>query len=118
VKKAAVVAAAIGGCLAVVEGLLLIVLGGLAGLAKNQDGETAMADGYVVLALGIIVPAAPFFAPRSPLVLAVTTAVSVVLGFVAENALRVFAAAMLFAAAALAIVPTLGELRSSSRSRP
>jgi uncharacterized iron-regulated membrane protein len=37
VMKAAIVAAIIGGTLAVVEGLLLIVLGSLAGLAENPE---------------------------------------------------------------------------------
>jgi len=39
VLKAAIVAAAIGGMLAVVEGLLLIVLGNLAGLAEHPEAE-------------------------------------------------------------------------------
>ncbi|HEX2344226.1 MAG TPA: hypothetical protein VHI98_27390 [Vicinamibacterales bacterium] len=37
------------------EGLLLIVLGGLGGLADNPEAETAMTDGYVVLAFGATV---------------------------------------------------------------
>jgi hypothetical protein len=45
VVRAAIVAAVIGSTLAVVEGLLLIVLGGLGGLAENPEGETAMTDG-------------------------------------------------------------------------
>jgi hypothetical protein len=60
--KAAIVAAAIGGIFAVVEGLLLIVLGSLAGLADNPEGEAAMTDSYVVLTLGAIVLAAVFVA--------------------------------------------------------
>lgn len=47
--RAALVAAALGGTLAVVEGLLLIVLGSLAGLAENPEGEAATSDGYVTL---------------------------------------------------------------------
>ena len=58
--KAAIVAATIGGTVAVVEGLLLIVLGSLARLAKNPEGEASMTDGYLVLALGAIVLAAVF----------------------------------------------------------
>ena len=42
--KAAIVAAAIGGCLAVLEGLLLIVLGGLAGLAENRESEATVTE--------------------------------------------------------------------------
>jgi len=53
--KAGIVAAAIGGTVAVVEGLLLIALGSLAGLANNPEGEAAMTDGYVSLAPGAIV---------------------------------------------------------------
>ena len=43
--KAAIVAAAIGGTLAVAEGLLLIVLGSLGGLAENPDAEAVISDG-------------------------------------------------------------------------
>jgi hypothetical protein len=114
VVRAAIVAAVIGGTLALVEGLLLIVLGGLGGLAENPEGETAMTDGYVVLALGTIVLTAVFVARRWPLVLAVATAATAAVGFLVENALWVFAAAFLLAAAALVFVSKRGELRPNN----
>jgi hypothetical protein len=116
VRKAAIVAAAIGGTLAAVEGLLLIVLGSLAGLAKNPEGEAAMTDGYVVLALGAIVLAAVFVARRWPFLLPVTSASAAAIGFLVENALWVFAAAFLLAAAALAVFSKRDELRSAHRN--
>jgi hypothetical protein len=106
--KAAIVVAAIGGGLALVEGLLLVVLGGLAGLAENPEGEPTMTDGYVVLALGGIVLAAVFAARRWPIVLAVACGSTAALGFLVENALWVFAAAFLLAAAALALISKRG----------
>jgi hypothetical protein len=114
--KAAVVAAAIGGTLAVVEGLLLVVLGSLGGLADNPEGEAAMTDGYVVLALGVIILMAVFVARRWPFVLAVTTAATAAVGFLVENALWVFAAAFLLAAAAFAVIAKRGELRFANRN--
>lgn len=84
--KAAIVAAAIGGGLAVVEGLLLIVLGSLAGLAENREGEATVTDGYVVLALGAIVlmeDKRPSPCNENGAASAATAAV----GFLAENAL-------------------------------
>jgi hypothetical protein len=116
VVRAAIVAAVIGGTLALVEGLLLIVLGGLGGLAENPEGETAMTDGYFVLALGTIVLTAVFVARRWPLVLAVATAATAAVGFFVENALWVFAAAFLLAAAGLAFVSKRGELRPNNRN--
>jgi hypothetical protein len=113
--KAAIVAAAIGGTLAVVEGLLLIILGSLGGLAENPEGEAAMTDGYVVLALGAIVLTVVFVARRWPFVLVVATTATAALGFLVENALWVFAAVFLLAAAALAVVSRRGELRSANR---
>lgn len=113
--KAAVVTAAIGGTLAVIEGLLLIVLGSLAGLAENPEGESAMADGAVVLVLGVIVLATVLFARRWPSVLAAVSAGVAAVGFLVENALWVFPAAFLFAAAALGVVSKRGELRLASR---
>ena len=107
--KAALVAAAIGGTLAAVEGLLLIVLGGLGGLAENPEGEAAITDGYVVLALGAVVLTAVLVARRWPFVLAATTATTAVLGFFIENALWVFAAAFLLAAAVFATISKRGE---------
>jgi hypothetical protein len=115
VVRAAIVAAVIGGTLALVEGLLLIVLGGLGGLAENPEGERAMTDGYVVLALGTIVLTAVFVARRWPLVLAVATGAAAGVGFLVENAYGVFAAA-LPSAAALAIVSKRGELRPNNRN--
>ena len=112
---AAIVAAAIGGALAVLEGLLLIVLGGLAGLAENPEGETAMRDGYVVLTLGAIVLAAAFVTRRRPLLLTAATAAVAALGFLVENALWMFAAAFLFAAAALGVIAQRGNLRFANR---
>jgi hypothetical protein len=38
--RATIATAAIGGTLAVREGLLLIALGGLGGLAENPEGDT------------------------------------------------------------------------------
>ena len=114
--KAAIVAAGIGGTLAVVEGLLLIVLGSLGGLAENPEGEPTMTDGYVVLALGAIVLTAVFVARQWPFVLAVATAATAAVGFLVENALWVFAAAFLLAAAALAAISKRGELRFASRN--
>lgn len=113
--KAAILAAAIGGTLAAVEGLLLIVLGSLAGLAENPEGEAAMTDGYLVLALGAIVLTAVFLARRSPFVLAVATAATAGVGFLVENALWVFAAAFLLVAAALAVISKRGDLRLANR---
>jgi hypothetical protein len=113
--RATIAAAAIGGSLAVVEGLLLIALGSLGGLAENPEGETAMTDGYVVAALGVIVLAAVFLARRSPLVLSVATAATAAFGFLVDNALWIFAAVFLFAAAALGLVSNR-ELRSTNRN--
>lgn len=114
--KAAIVAAAIGGGLAVVEGLLLIVLGSLAGLAENREGEATVTDGYVVLALGAIVLMAVFVARRWPFVLAAASAATAAVGFLAENALWIFAAAFLIAAAAFAVISKRGELRFANRN--
>jgi hypothetical protein len=116
VMKAAIVAAAIGGGLAVAEGLLLIVLGSLAGLAENPEGETAMTDGYLVLALGGIVLVAVFVARRRPFVLAGVSAAAAAVGFIVENALWVFAAAFLIASATLAVISKRGELRFANRN--
>jgi hypothetical protein len=102
--RAANVAAAVGGTLAVVEGLLLIVLGGLGGLAGNPEGQPTMTDGYIVLALGVIALAAVFVARRSPVVLAVAATATAAAGFLVENALWVFAAGFLLAASALAVI--------------
>ena len=110
--KAAIVAAAIGGGLAVVEGLLLIVLGSLAGLAENREGEATVTGGLVVLALGASVLMAVFVARRSPFVLAAVSAAAAAAGFLVENALWIFAAAFLVSAAALAVISTRGEPRS------
>jgi hypothetical protein len=112
--KAAIVAAAIGGCLAVVEGFLLIVLGGLAGLAENREGEATVTEGFVGVALGAIVLMAVFVARRRPFVLAGVTAATAAAGFLIENALWIFPAAFLIAAAALAVVSKRGELRFAS----
>jgi hypothetical protein len=94
--KAAIVAAAIGGGLAVVEGLLLIVLGGLAGLAENRESEATVTGGFVVLALGAIVLTAVLVARRRPFVLAATSTATAAAGFLIENALWIFAAASLW----------------------
>jgi hypothetical protein len=102
--KAAIVAAAIGGCLAVVEGLLLIVLGGLAGLAENRESEATVTGGFVVMALGAIVLMSIFVARRRPIVLAAASVATATAGFLVENALWIFAAAFLVAAAALAVI--------------
>jgi hypothetical protein len=112
--KAAIVAAAIGAGLAVVEGLLLIVLGGLAGLAENREGEATVTGGFVVLALGAIVLTAVLVARRRPFVLAAACTATAAAGFLIENALWIFAAAFLVAAAALAVIATRGELRFAS----
>ena len=109
--KAAIVAAAIGGGLAVVEGLLLIVLGSLAGLAENRDGEATVTGGLVVLALGAIVLMVVLVAGRLPFVRAAASAAAAAVGFLVENALWIFAAAFLVAAAALAVISTRGEPR-------
>jgi len=114
--KAAIVAAAIGGTLAVVEGVLLIILGSLAGLARNPAGEPTMTDGYVVLALGAIVLTAAFVARRWPFVLAVATATTAAVGFLVENALWAVAAVFLLVAAALAVISKRGELRFADRN--
>jgi hypothetical protein len=102
--KAAIVAAAIGGILGIVEGLLLIVLGSLAGLAENPESEAARTDGYLVLALGGLVLVAVFAARRWPIVLAAACASTAAAGFLIENALWIFAAAFLVAAAAFAVI--------------
>ena len=104
--KAAIVAAVIGGSIAVVEGLLLIVVGSLAGLAENPEGESALTGGYVVLGLGATALTAVFAARRWPLVLPLATASSAAAGFLVENALWIFAAIFLFAAAAFAVIST------------
>jgi hypothetical protein len=114
--KAANVAATIGGVLAIVEGLLLIVFGSLAGLAENPEGEAAMTDGYLVLALGGLILVAVFAARRSPIVLAAVCASTAAVGFLVENALWVFAAAFLLAAAAFAVVSKRGELQFANRN--
>jgi hypothetical protein len=116
VGKAAIVTAAVGGTLAVVEGLLLIVLGSLAGLAENPEGEGARTGGYVVLALGAIVLSAVLAARRWPFVLAATTALVAAVGFLVENALWVFAAAFLIAAAALSLIAKRADLRLADRN--
>jgi hypothetical protein len=99
-----------------VEGLLLIVLGSLAGLAENPEGETAMTDGYLVLALGGIVLVAVFVARRRPFVLAGVSVAAAAVGFLVENALWVFAAAFLIASATLAVISKRGELRFANRN--
>ena len=109
--KAAIVAAAIGGGLAVVEGLLLIVLGSLAGLAENRESEATVTGGLVVLALGASVLMAVFVARRWPFVLAAASVAAAAVGFLVENALWIFAAAFLVAGAALAVISTRGEAR-------
>lgn len=113
--KAGTIAAAIGGTLAVLEGLLLIVLGSLAGLAENPEGDAARTDGYVVLGLGGVVLAAVFTARRSQLVLTAVCLSTAAVGFLAENALWVLTAPFLLAAAVLALISRRGELRSVSR---
>jgi hypothetical protein len=110
------VAAAIGGALAVVEGLLLIALGSLGGLAENPEGKTTAAGGYVALGLGAIVLTAAFVARRWPFVIAVLTAAAALVGFLVENALWAFAAALLVAAAALAAISKRGDPRLTSRN--
>lgn len=112
--KAAIVAAAIGGGLAVVEGLLLIVLGGLAGLAENRESEATVTGGFVVLGLGAIVLMAVFVARRRPFVLAAASVATAAVGFLIENALWIFPAAFLVAAAALAVISKRRELRFAS----
>jgi hypothetical protein len=114
--RAAVIAAAIGGTLAVVEGLLLIALGSVAGLAENPERDSAVTGGLVVLALGGNALTAVFVARRWPFVLAVATAASAAVGFLVENALWVFAAAFLLAASALAAISKGGELRFADRN--
>jgi hypothetical protein len=114
--KAAIVAAAIGGCLAIVEGLLLIVLGGLAGLAENRESEATVTGGFVVVALGAIVLIAVFVGRRRPFVLAAASAATAAVGFLVENALWIFAAAFLVAAAALVVISKRGELRFANRN--
>jgi len=113
--RAATVAAAIGGALATVEGLLLIVLGSLGGLAENREGEAAMTDGLIVLGLGAIALATAFVARRSPLVLGAATAATAAAGFLVENALWIFAAAFLLAAAALGVIGRRTDPRFPSR---
>lgn len=110
VMKAAIIAAAIGGTLAVLEGLLLIFLGSLAGLAENPESEPARTDGYAVLGLGGLVLAAVFTARRSQLVLPAVCLSIAAIGFLVENALWVFPAAFLLAAAVLAVVSNHGEV--------
>jgi hypothetical protein len=114
--KAATVAAAVGGTLAVAQGMLLIVLGSLAGLAENPAGGGARTGGVVLLALGAIALTAVFAARRSPLVLAVTTAATAAVGFLVENPLWVFAAAFLFAAAVLGVISTRAPTRPAKPS--
>jgi len=109
--KAAIVAAAIGGGLAVVQGLLLIVLGGLAGLAENRESGATVTGGFVVLALGAIVLMTVLVARRRPFVLVAASTATAAVGFLIENALWIFAAAFLVAAAAFAVISTRGELR-------
>jgi membrane protein implicated in regulation of membrane protease activity len=75
-----------------------------------------MTDGYVVFALGAIVLTAVFLAGRRPFVLGVATAASAAVGFLVENALWVFAAAFLLAAAALAVISKRGDLRLANRN--
>jgi hypothetical protein len=116
VMKAALVTATIGGTLAVVEGLMLLVLGSLAGLAENPKGEAAMNDGYVVIALGAIVLTAVFAARRWPFVLAVASGGTAAVGFLVDNALWVFAAVFLLAAAALVVISKRGDLRLASEA--
>ena len=113
--KAAIVAAAIGGVLAVVEGFLLIVLGGLAGLAENRESEATMTGGFVVVALGAIVIMAVFVARRRPFVLAAATVATAAAGFLIENALWIFPAGFLLAAAALAVEAKGTAFRQSQR---
>jgi hypothetical protein len=116
--KAAIVAATIGGALAIIEGLLLIVLGSLAGLAENPDSEAARTDGFLVLALGGIILVAVLTARRWPIVIAAACASTAAIGFLIENALWIFAAACLVAAAALAVISKRGELRLAKNARP
>ena len=113
--RAAIVAAAIGGTLAIVEGLLLVVLGSLAGLAENPEDEAAMTAGYLVLALGAIVIASIFVSRRWPFVLVATTAAAAAAGFLVENALWIFAAAFLAAAAAFGVISKRADPRLARR---
>jgi hypothetical protein len=115
VMTAALVASTIGGALAVVEGLLQIVLGSLAGLAENPEGETAASGGYAVFALGAIVLPAVVLTRRRPLLLASATAAAAALGFLVENALWIFAAGFLLATAAFAIIAQRGDPRTADR---
>jgi hypothetical protein len=115
VMTAALVASTIGGALAVVEGLLQIVLGSLAGLAENPEGETAASGGYAVFALDAIVLPAVFLTRRRPLLLASATAAAAALGFLVENALWIFAAGFLLATAAFAIIAQRGDPRTADR---
>ena len=116
VRNAAVVSAAIGATLAVVEGVLMIALGSLGGLADNPEGEAALTGGYVVLALGAVVLAFVFVARGRPLVLALVTALAAAIGFGVENALWIFVAVFLFAAAAFAVISRRGEHRLANRN--
>jgi hypothetical protein len=114
--RTAIVSATIGGTLAVIEGFLLIVLGGLAGLADNPEGDTAAASGYVVLALGAVVLTAAFVTRGRPFLLATTTVLTAAAGFLVENALWLFAAIFLFGAAALALASMRADSRVADRS--
>jgi hypothetical protein len=113
--KAAMVSAAIGGTLAAAEGLLLVLLGGLAGLAENREGEAARSDGYMVLALAAIVLTAAFAARGRPFLLAAASAVSAAAGFLVDNPLWIFAAVFLIAAAVLAVISRRDALRFANR---
>lgn len=75
-----------------------------------------MTDGYVVLALGAIVLTAVFVARRWPFLLAATTAATAAVGFLVENALWIFAATFLLAAAALGVISKRRDLRFASRN--
>jgi hypothetical protein len=102
--KAAVICGLIGGAVAIAFGILFIVLGGLAGLAENPDGQDAVDVGRVLLLLGLVAVAGVFAARNRPVWLAAIVVVVAALGFLVDRVLWPFVAAILAATAALSLL--------------
>jgi hypothetical protein len=113
VRRAATVTGTVGGVLATLEGLLLLTLGGLSGLAENDEAGSAIRAGRITLVLGIVVLGGIGLERRNPIVIAAICGGSAAVGFLGYAPLWVFAAAPLAAAAILALL----SLRTTATGR-
>jgi hypothetical protein len=107
--KAAVICGLVGGVLAVGVGVLLIVLGGLAGLAENPEAQEASDAGQVGLLLGLVVVAGVFAARTRPVWLAAIAIVVAGLGLLIDRVLWPFVAAILAMTAVLSLLSLRGD---------